>query len=52
MGLRQTRLLRRMFSYARRPNAAGFYTPKPQEMRGKMTDAPFAPYCKMPRGLL
>ncbi len=52
MGLRQTRLLRRMFSYARRPNAAGFYIPQPQEMRGKMTDAPFAPYCKMPRGLL
>ena len=32
--------------------AAGFYIPQPREMRGKMTDAPFAPYCKMPRGLL
>ena len=30
----------------------GFYIPQPQEMRGKMTDAPFALYCKMPRGLL
>ena len=52
MGLRQTRLLRRMFSYVRRPNAAGFYIPQPREMRGKISDAPFALYCKMPRGLL
>ena len=37
---------------ARRVYAAGFYIPQPREMRGKMTDDPFAPYCKMPRGLL
>ena len=30
----------------------GFYIPQPREMRGKMTDAPFTPYCKMSRGLL
>ena len=45
-------ILSELLSYEHPPNAAGFYIPQPREMRGKISDAPFAPYCKMPRGLL